>query len=91
MIPTELHRSCVLEGAPATQGLTRYLVSKDTKVYRLALCMNGGGDLVRCAFTHVPSSRLAGSATYQGCAALGLKGHRPQRLCRMEPWFVVVI
>ena len=37
MIATELHRSCVLVGSPATQGLTRYLVSKDTKVYRLAL------------------------------------------------------
>lgn len=39
--------------------------------------MNGGGDVLRCAFTHVPSSRLAGSDTYQGAAALGLKGHRP--------------
>ena len=67
-------RGCRDTTTPCTRDS---LVSKDTKVYRLALCMNDVADVLAGVFTHVPSSRLARSATYQGCAALGLKGHRP--------------
>ena len=91
MTATDLHRSwcgCRDTTTPCTRDS---LVSKDTKVYQLALLCTTVSEALLCVFTHVPSSRLAGSAAYQGCAALGLKGHCPQRLCRMELWFVVVI